>query len=77
MFTTSQVYLYFVKNLSQMEAAGMKLIHLSILDGYDVNPGQWLTANAVDHEGVQLLLAVFALAREVWHGLDLPMEKVV
>lgn len=55
-----QVYLH----LSHSEAGGMKLIQLLILDGYDVNPGG-LTANAIDHEGVQLLLAVFALAREV------------
>lgn len=36
-----------------------------------------LTANPVDHERVQLLLAMFALAREVGHGLDLPVEQVV
>lgn len=42
----------------------MKLLHLLILDGYDVNSGG-LTANAIDHEWVQLLLAMFALAREV------------
>lgn len=36
-----------------------------------------LTTNAIYHERVQLLLAVFALTREVRHGLDLPMEQVV
>ena len=61
---------------SQSEACGRKLMHLSILDGYNVMAGG-LTANAIDHERVQLLLAMFALAREVWHGLDLPMEQVV
>lgn len=42
----------------------------------DVNSGG-LTADAVDHERVQLLLAMFALAREVWHGLDLSVEQIV
>lgn len=42
----------------------------------DVNSGG-LTADAVDHERVQLLLAMFALAGEVWHGLDLSVEQVV
>ena len=36
-----------------------------------------LTADAVDHEGVQLLLAMLALAGQVGHGLDLPVEQVV
>lgn len=36
-----------------------------------------LTADAVDHERVQLLLAMFALAREVWHGLDLSVKQIV
>ena len=36
-----------------------------------------LTADAVDHERVQLLLAVLALAGQVGHGLDLAVEQVV
>ncbi len=40
------------------------MIHVLILDAYGVNAGG-LTANAIDHERVQLLLAMFALAREV------------
>lgn len=36
-----------------------------------------LTTNSVDHEWVQLLLAMFALTGEVGHGLDLPVEQVV
>lgn len=52
-------------------------VYTSILDaGYNVIAGR-LTANAIDHERVQLLLAMFALAGEVRHGLDLPMEQVV
>lgn len=42
----------------------------------DMNSGG-LTADAVDHERVQLLLAMFALAGEVRHGLDFPVEQVV
>lgn len=54
----------------------MKLIQLSIPDGYNVI-AKGLTANAIDHEWVQLFLAVYSLAREVWHGLDLSMKQVV
>lgn len=36
-----------------------------------------LTTDAVDHEGVQLLLAVLALARQVGHSLYLTVEQVV
>ncbi len=69
------IYLHTVKNLSQSEAGGMKMLHLS-LDGYKMFAG-WLTANAIDHERVQLLLAMFTLARQVRHGLDFPMKQVV
>ena len=36
-----------------------------------------LTADSVDHERVQLLLAVLALAGEVGHGLHLAVKQVV
>lgn len=36
-----------------------------------------LTPDAVDSEGVQLLLPVLALARQVGHGLHLSVEQVV
>lgn len=49
--------------------------YLSIY-GYDIITGR-LTANAIDHERVKLLLAMFALTRQVGHGLDLPMKQVV
>lgn len=46
------------------------------LDAFDFHTGG-LTANSEDHEWVQLLLAVFALAWEVGHGLNLPVEQIV
>lgn len=39
--------------------------------------GGILTADAIDHKWVQLLLAVFALAGQVRHGLHLTVEQVV
>lgn len=39
--------------------------------------GGMLTADAVDHEWVQLLLAVLALARQVRDGLHLTVKQVV
>lgn len=36
-----------------------------------------LTPDAIDSEGVQLLLPMLALARQVGHGLHLSMEQVV
>lgn len=36
-----------------------------------------LTSDAVDHEWIQLLLAMLALAREIGHGLHLAVEQVI
>lgn len=36
-----------------------------------------LTADAIYHEWVQLLLAEFALPREIGHGLDLTVKQIV